>query len=185
MVRIIAGELKGRRIDVPARVEVRPTTDRIREALFSILQRQVPGARVLDAYAGTGALGFEALSRGARSATFVERDPVVVSALRVTAARLGVEARCSIVAGEAVGSVSSRRLGDPFDLVFADPPFAGDDGAAFVAAAAARGLLADDGLLVLEASGRRGAPETPGTGLAQVRTARYGEVALHFYRAGS
>ena len=92
-LRIIGGEHRGRRIAVPRGVAVRPTADRVREALFSILGPRVPGARVLDAYAGSGALGFEALSRGALEATLVEAQRRALSTLRATARELGLEGR--------------------------------------------------------------------------------------------
>jgi 16S rRNA (guanine966-N2)-methyltransferase len=125
-LRIIAGELKGRRIRVPAG-DVRPTPDRAREALFAILGDSVHGSRVLDAFSGSGALGFEALSRGARSVLFVESDPHVLATLRENARALAVEGRCSSVRGAALETLDGPGCG-PFDLILADrtwPPGGG------------------------------------------------------------
>lgn len=119
-VRIIGGEWRSRRIAVPAGTTVRPTPDRVRETVFNWLRDRVDGARCLDLYAGTGVLGFEALSRGAAEAVFVERDPMLVAALREHAATLGASARIVRQDAEAFlhGTVAA-----PFDVVFLDPPY--------------------------------------------------------------
>jgi 16S rRNA (guanine966-N2)-methyltransferase len=121
-MRIIAGSARGRRLEAPKGRTVRPTSDRVREALFSSLRDEVPRAAVLDLFAGTGALGIEALSRAAASATFVEREPAVVQALRRNIATAGVEDRALVVRADATGFVDRPR-GGPFTLVFADPPY--------------------------------------------------------------
>jgi len=122
MLRIIAGEFKGRRIKAPAGDRTRPTADRVREAWFSILQAEIPGARVLDLFAGSGALGLEALSRGAREATFVESGPAALAALRANLAALGAEAdvaRADALRWLRAASGGARQ----YDLVFLDPPY--------------------------------------------------------------
>ena len=119
-VRIIAGTWRGRRIAIPDGTAVRPTPDRVRETLFNWLQGSLPGARCLDLYAGTGALGFEALSRGAALATFVERDAVLVEALRAMALRL--EAAPQIVRRDALAYLREPAAAR-FDVVFLDPPY--------------------------------------------------------------
>ncbi len=119
-VRIIAGTWRGRRIAIPEGTAVRPTPDRVRETLFNWLQGAVAGARCLDLYAGTGALGFEALSRGAASATFVERDVALVEALRATARQLGASPQ--IVRRDALAFLREPATAR-FDLVFLDPPY--------------------------------------------------------------
>lgn len=183
MLRIIAGELRGRRIRV-ARVDgLRPTGERVREALFSILGDRVRHARVLDAYAGSGALGFEALSRGAASVVFIESAPAAVRELTRSADHLGVAARTSVLRGrtlELLGSDGHRAVRGPFDLVFADPPWTAQEGSAVVLGVGQPGVLAGDGLLILERSARESTPETTGL-LAPVRTARYGDTALDFF----
>ena len=116
-MRIVAGELGGRRLLAPRGEEVRPTTDRVREALFSILG-DVSGLAVLDLFAGTGALALEALSRGAAAATLVDVD---VEPAAANVAALGVGERCEVVRGDAIRFL--RRDGGRYDLVFCDPPY--------------------------------------------------------------
>lgn len=120
-VRIIAGEWRGRRIEVAAETPVRPTPDRVRETLFNWLREVVVGARCLDLYAGTGVLGFEALSRGAAEAWFVEHDAVLADALRATAKRLDVAPR--IVRRDALAFLREPPSAR-FDVAFLDPPYA-------------------------------------------------------------
>jgi 16S rRNA (guanine966-N2)-methyltransferase len=120
-VRIIAGEWRSRRIEVPDGTAVRPTPDRVRETVFNWLQDSVVGARCLDLYAGTGVLGFEALSRGAAEAWFVERDAKLVDALRATARQLG--ANPEIVRRDALAFLREPPA-STFDVVFLDPPYA-------------------------------------------------------------
>jgi 16S rRNA (guanine966-N2)-methyltransferase len=117
-VRVVAGEFRGRRLAAPRGTRTRPTADRVREALFSMLG-DVSGARVLDLYAGSGALGIEALSRGADSAVFVERDPRAVAAIERNLESLGVEEE--VLREDVVGFL--RRGSGTFDLVFCDPPY--------------------------------------------------------------
>ncbi len=128
---IVAGEFGGRRLVVPKDQRVRPTADRIREAWMSILGEAVEGARVLDLYAGSGALGLEALSRGAASAEFVELSPGSLEALRANIAALGLADRTRVRRGDALRF--AQRLGpDAYDLAFADPPYAHEAAARLV-----------------------------------------------------
>lgn len=124
-MRIIAGEWRGRRLQTVKGRGVRPTTDRVRESWMAALGGEVVGARVLDLFAGSGALGLEALSRGAREATFVEKARGPLRALRANVEILGAGERARIVRGDAMAFV--RKLGPvSFDLVLADPPYDGD-----------------------------------------------------------
>ena len=125
MVRIIAGEFKGRRLKTPAGDTVRPTADRVREAWFNILQTSIRGARVLDLFAGSGALGLEALSREARTADFVEIRRPSLTCLRSNIATLGVDDRAVVHSGDALRFVERLEPGQ-YDVAFADPPYAGD-----------------------------------------------------------
>lgn len=175
-IRIIGGTLRNSRLEVPDLPGLRPTTDRVRETLFNWLQPVIDGARCLDLYAGTGALGIEALSRGASVATFVERDARLASALKANLARLKVQAAV-------VGDDAGRWLkagGKPFDIVFMDPPFAGDLWDQAAAALEGHGWLAPSAWIYVEAP--RGShvavPET-----WQVhRSGLAGEVAYTLYR---
>ena len=131
-MRIVAGEFGGRRLAIPRDARVRPTADRVREAWMSILADALPGARVLDLYAGSGALGLEALSRGAASADFVELSPPSLRALEANVAAFGVGSRARVHRGEALRFV--ERLGQgAYDLAFADPPYSRDDASRLVA----------------------------------------------------
>ncbi|MFC5570755.1 16S rRNA (guanine(966)-N(2))-methyltransferase RsmD [Lysobacter yangpyeongensis] len=121
-VRIIGGRWRGTRLEVPPAPGLRPTSDRVRETLFNWLQAAVPGARVLDLFAGSGALGLEALSRGAASAVLVERDAKLAAALRSTAARLQGGEAAHVVQADAMAWLHGQAHGS-FDIAFVDPPF--------------------------------------------------------------
>lgn len=123
MTRVIAGRARGRRLEVPPGAGTRPTSDRAREALFSVLGPRVPGAAVADLFAGSGGLGIEALSRGAARAVFVERDPRAAAVVRANLERTGLAGAAIVVRGDA-GAFCARPRGRPFDLVLVDPPYA-------------------------------------------------------------
>lgn len=154
-MRIIAGAWRGRPIEAPPGEATRPTADRVRETLFSMLASRLGSfedLRVADLFAGSGALGFEALSRGAASAVFVEKDAAAVAAIRRNAEKLGASDRVRILGGSAL----SHPAHDPFDLIFADPPYAAGSGTAAVTAVVAAGWLAHGGWISVETS--RGDP---------------------------
>ena len=158
-VRIVGGHWRGTRLPVADAPGLRPTSDRVRETLFNWLQPMLHGARVLDLFAGTGALGLEALSRGAREAWLVERDPALVASLRATVARLQAEDRAHVAQADALAWLRAPLQGR-FDLVFLDPPFAaglwGD------VLAALPPWLADDAWLYVEAPVAATTPMPPG-----------------------
>ena len=119
---MIAGRFGGRRLQAPSGAATRPTSDRVREALFSVLGDRVEGARVLDLFAGSGALGIEALSRGAAAATFVDRAPKAIAAVRANLDALGIDA--PVVRADAAAALRNAQMrGDAYDLVFLDPPY--------------------------------------------------------------
>jgi 16S rRNA (guanine966-N2)-methyltransferase len=146
VVRIIGGEWRGTRLPVVDRDGLRPTADRVRETLFNWLQPMLPGARALDMFAGTGALGLEAASRGAHEAALVERDPRLAEDLRLLAAKLPGGDRVQVVCADALTWL--RTAAGEFDLIFVDPPFAGDLWRP--ALAALEGRVADNAWLYLE-----------------------------------
>ena len=148
-MRIIAGKWRGRPLDAPPGLATRPTADRVRETLFSMLASRLGSfeeLRVADLFAGCGALGLEALSRGARSITFVENDAKAAAAIRRSAERLG--ATIQVLTGSALALPRS----EPFDLIFADPPYSPGAGSAAVAAVAKASWLAADGWMSVETS---------------------------------
>jgi len=175
-MRIIAGTLKGRRLDAPDWPGLRPTSDRLRETLFNVLAPRIVGARFLDAYAGTGAVGIEALSRGASHVTFVERDPRAARLIEQNLARCGVQDRYAIIRAGFAGA--AQRLTDPFQILFLDPPYGAGELIAALGAAAA--LVAGDALLIVEHATRDKAPDAVG-GLSRRRELVQGDSALAFF----
>lgn len=148
-MRIVAGEWRGRTIESPPGAATRPTADRVRETLFSMLVSRLGSfedLRVADLFAGSGALGFEALSRGAASATFVESDPKAAATIRTNAERLGASDRVRVISGSAL---ALPRCG-PFDLIFADPPYALGLGSVVVESIVNAAWLAQGGWLSVE-----------------------------------
>jgi 16S rRNA (guanine966-N2)-methyltransferase len=148
-VRIIAGGWRGRPLAAPAGQATRPTADRVRETLFSMLASRLgsfEGLRVADLFAGSGALGLEALSRGAAHATFVEQDRSALAALRANCEQFGAIEKVRIIPGSALALPDA----EPFDLVFADPPYASASGSMAVAAVIASNWLAPAGWMAVE-----------------------------------
>ncbi len=176
-MRIVAGLAKGRRISAPPGEEVRPTADRVREALFSSLQTRLPDARVLDLYAGSGALGLEALSRGAAQATLVERDRRTLTVLRANVEVVGLPG--AVVLPVDVSTALAGQLpGGPFDLVFADPPYRTSAAEVDRMLAALVDHLAPGAQVVVERARRDAAPTWPPV-LQPVEPRVYGATVLH------
>ena len=174
-MRIVAGEFRGRQLKSPDWEGLRPTSDRLRETLFNILGPWVRGAKVLDGYAGTGAIGIEALSRGAASVTFVERDPRAVKLIEANLAAVGAT---GVIMRAAMAEAVTRLGGQVFDLIMLDPPYA--DTAAAEALDAAR-ALASAGTRVVVEHATRHAPLAGASGLRLTRTVKAGDSALSFY----
>lgn len=172
-MRIVAGEWRGRRLKPPADARVRPTADRVREAWMSIIQGDLADARVLDLFAGSGALGLEALSRGAQSATFVELASRSLAALRSNVGALGAEAQSTVHRGDALVFAGKLAAGE-FDVAFADPPYR-------------LGLAERVAQLWLETPFARvlGVEHEKGIRLAGAADVRaYGDTVVTFYRSG-
>lgn len=170
-MRIVGGIYGGRRLTLPKDARVRPTADRVREAWMSILGDEIPGARVLDLYAGSGALGIEALSRGAARADFVELNPASLAALHANLAALGAEDRATVHRADAL-RFAERLPEGAFDLALADPPYSNDAAERLVALFRRHPFA---GILSVEHPADRP--------LGGDETRRYGDTALTFCRA--
>jgi 16S rRNA (guanine(966)-N(2))-methyltransferase RsmD len=175
-MRVIGGEFRSRRLKSIPGLAARPTPDRLRETLFDILQMQIADATFVDAYAGTGAVGIEALSRGARHAWFIEKARASIEAIRANLASLGLEARATVVTAPVLLALERH----PADIVFLDPPYemAREYGTALV-------MLGREpsGLVVVQHSVRTKLEERYGS-LGRTRTVRQSDNALSFYRPG-
>ena len=179
-MRIVAGLAKGRRLAPPAPA-TRPTSDRTREALFNTLAGyvEVDGAGVLDLYAGTGAVGLEALSRGARQVVLVESDRRALEVIRRNVATVGLPGVATV--GRSVGGYLRDQPALPFDLVFADPPY-GLDPTEPITTLLEGGWTTADTVLVVERDARSGSPFTGISSITAVREARYGDTVLWYGR---
>lgn len=185
MTRIVAGTLGGRRLSAPPGAGTRPTSDRVREALFSSLESMVDleGVRFADLYAGSGAVGLEALSRGAAHVLLVESDARAARVVRENIAALRAAPAARLVAARVATVLAGGPEGGPYDVVFADPPYAaGDDEVASVLSALVGGdWLAPDAVVVVERSTRNG-PLPQVEGVTSARGRRYGETTLWYGR---
>jgi 16S rRNA (guanine966-N2)-methyltransferase len=184
-MRIIAGSYRSRSLEAPAGLATRPTSDRLRETLFNVLAPQIEGAGFLDLYAGSGAVGMEALSRGAASVEFMERAPAALKVLRANLTRLKLTAGFRIHSGD-VGTVLRRMKPlRPFDLVFLDPPY--DAAEEYVATLGllgkpALGLLAPGALVIAEHRKKERLEDRYGE-LVRTRLLKQGDAVLSFYAA--
>ena len=186
-MRIVGGSLRGRRLAAPDGGAVRPTSERAREALFNRLDHgafsddgrsSVAGARVLDAFCGTGALGLEALSRGAQYAVFLDNDASAVACVRRNVGDLGVGARATVLQADAT---NPPRAAAACTLALLDPPYAGDATAAALPGLAAAGWLAPDALCVVETAAKAPGP-APADGFEILDSRSYGTSRLAFLR---
>jgi len=184
-MRVIAGHLKGRRLRAPRGYGVRPTSDKVKGALFNIVGERIAGARVLDLFAGTGGVGIEALSRGAAHVLFVEDDPDAKAVLSANLAACGLsKPQAETWARGGVSSLLShlkRHHVDPYDFVFADPPYRHAPATRLLRPFLGGLALKPDGWLVIEHH-RFDAPTAPEGSMTHIRDCRYGETVLTFYR---
>jgi len=175
-LRIIAGSLGGRLIAAPDGKRTHPMSERVRSAMFNSLGESVQGADVLDAFAGTGALGIEAISRGANFTTFVERDGIAQKVLAENIESLGISHQSKLIRAS-VSAWFGTYDGPKFDLIFADPPYHDTQ---FSTAMKLLGLLKPNGLMVLSHPGRSESPTLPGVVVVDNRG--YGDAALTYFR---
>jgi 16S rRNA (guanine(966)-N(2))-methyltransferase RsmD len=176
-MRIIAGSLKGRRLQAPTWDGLRPTSDKLRETLFNVLAPRISGAQVLDGYAGTGAVGIEAISRGAAGVTFIERDRRAQGLIARNVAACGISEGYAIIGSTVLHAIEMLRDGPAFDIVFLDPPYASDihDVLQHVGA-----IVKEDGIVIVEHA-RRSQPPDAAAGLQRTREVRSGDSSLSVY----
>lgn len=177
-MKIIAGEFKDRRLETPENYDIRPTSSRIRESVFNLLMYEIEDAFFVDLFAGTGAVGLEALSRGARKCLFCDSDRTSIAIIKRNAAACRAEDRCRIIAGDFMKAL--RSVKEKVDVFFIDPPYATDLIARSLEAVDSLDLLASNGIIIAEHDKRDGSPERVG-GLVRYREKKYGRVMLSFY----
>jgi len=181
IMRITGGTGRGRKLKVPSGSRVRPTSDKVKQALFNILGESVRHARILDLYAGTGGVGIEALSRGAASVSFVDVAGESLKVIRLNIDQAGLSGRARLVASKAEAYLA--RTEEQFDIIFLDPPYAVEQGPLLELISASRVLL-DGSVVVFEHFKKQTSPGQAGR-LALYREAQYGDTVLAFYKARS
>ena len=177
-MRVISGSARGRRLKEPKGNDTRPTADQVKEAMFSILQFELEGARVLDLFAGTGQLGIEALSRGAREAVFCEQSSAAKKLVEENVALCGFSGRAKVLGGDALRLLPT--LGS-FDLILLDPPYASDYYESCLEAILQFDILREHGIIICESLKERQLPELPAPYL-KGKEYRYGKKKLTVYR---
>ena len=178
-MRVITGSARGRRLKELEGMETRPTTDRVKEGLFNILQFDIEGRRVLDLFAGTGQLGIECLSRGAASAVFVDRRPDAVKLIRENLKITNLQDGARVVAGDSMEYLKSLR--EKFDLIFLDPPYEAGLLEPALAHIARFDILAPHGIIAAEHPADQ-LPPPPGGECRLYRTYRYGKIGVTLFR---
>lgn len=178
IMRVITGTARGRRLVTLEGTDTRPTTDRVKEALFSIIQFEIEGRRVLDLFAGSGQLGIEALSRGAKSAVFVDGSKKAAEVVKKNLESTGFSKSASVICGDALAFLKSRS--EKFDIAFLDPPYS--TGLLQKALEAVPRVMSESGVIICEAPDTEQVPESAGIFTLQKKY-RYGKVSLSVYRA--
>ncbi len=181
-MRIIAGELKGRRLKTPLDERVRPTTDKVKEAIFSIIMPWTNGSVVVDMFAGTGNLGLEAISRGASHVYFVDRDRQSISMIRENVSHCKVEDRCTIICSDY--KACTRKIDSRADIILLDPPYDKGILTKAIDMIIEEELLADGGIIVAEHSISEILPESIGY-LTRIRDKKYGKIGITIYENSS
>ena len=183
-MRVIGGKYRGRRLRAPAGQDVRPTSDRLRETLFNIIAPRIEGSRFLDLCAGSGAVGIEAISRGAASVTFIDRSRRACSVIESNLAALGVTSNATIINRDAVGAL--KRMAEDsekFDIIFFDPPYASEIYSQVMRGLSASHLLGPEALVITEHRAKS-PPESEYGELRIYRQVKQGESAIAFYALG-
>ena len=182
-MRVITGSARGRRLKELEGMETRPTTDRVKEGLFNVLQFDIEGRKVLDLFAGTGQLGIECLSRGAASAVFVDRRPDAAALTRENLKLCDLTDRSRVVAGDSMEFLKAAR--EKYDLIFLDPPYAADLLEQALTAIASFDICREHGIIVAESAADKVLPELPAP-YRLYREYRYGKIRLSVYhRSGN
>ena len=181
-LRVVSGFLKGRRIRTLSGYRLRPTSQRVKEAIFDLVQLEWETCEVLDLFAGSGALGIEALSRGAKRAVFVERDPAAAHLLRENLSRMGLAAMAKVVKADALRFLRKGPERERYQVVFADPPYEKDLARKCLLELAERGWVASGGMVVMEHSKREEMEEKIGSLVLESRR-RYGDTLVSLYVA--
>jgi 16S rRNA (guanine966-N2)-methyltransferase len=185
-MRIVRGSHGGRVLRAPHGASTRPTSEKVREAIFNILP-DVEGMQVLDMFAGSGSLGLEALSRGAVHATFIDQAKPALAAVRANLRELGLEARATVLAGDAVTLADRHEPASPWQLVFVDPPYRSDlalRALQTLARLSVLSVLAPDAVIVIEHDRRNAPPDALGS-LLRTDQRRYGDTLVSFYRGAA
>ena len=177
-MRVISGTARGRKLKELQGMETRPTTDKVKESLFNIIQFEIEGRRVLDLFGGTGQLGVEALSRGAERCTFVDQRREAVSLIRENLKLCGLSERSRVVQGEALSFLAS--CGEKFDVILLDPPYEGELLSRAVEAITRFDILSEHGIMICESAADRLLPQVAPP-YEQGREYRYGKIKLTLY----
>ncbi|HEX5702020.1 MAG TPA: 16S rRNA (guanine(966)-N(2))-methyltransferase RsmD [Pyrinomonadaceae bacterium] len=183
-MRIIAGKYRGRQLKSPPSAQTRPTSDRLRETLFNVLAPRIEGVRFLDLCAGTGAVGIEALSRGAEHVTFVDKSRKMCALIEANTSTLGIDAEeFEIVSADASDFVRrhAKKEREPFDMIFYDPPYAESYEIVNLISDTGGQLLTEDAVVIVEHHKKKELPEAFGT-LRRFRTLKQGDSVLSFYK---
>jgi len=180
-LRVIAGRWKGRRLLAVKGMHTRPTSDRVKEAIFNMLQQYITGSNVLDLFAGTGNLGLEALSRGCSRVVFVEKDPRAIDVLNKNRANLGCVEQTTVMRDDVFHAIKRLSGRERFDIIFADPPYSRGLEAPLLDAIADSDILYQDGIVVLEHSSRDHQPDRVGS-LIKLQDRRYGDTEISLYK---
>jgi 16S rRNA (guanine966-N2)-methyltransferase len=181
MLRIIGGTFRGRKIEQPELDTVRPTKDRIREAIFNVIAEAIPDANVLDLFAGSGAFGLEALSREAQKAVFIEKDPRCAKVIGKNIATLGVEGRSEVITSDVSAWLEKEGGKKAFDIVFADPPYNIGMARNILNMINRYDILNHSGILVIEHHGQEALPAAEGA-FTLLKCKTYADISVSFYK---